>query len=288
MASHPTTRRAIKRLLTILVALTALAFVLAGASAARNRRHFLPAVFSVQGALPTPTPETTATATAAPTGTVTPTPTATSTATPTPTATVTETPTASVTPTASPTPAATPTATPTELPPGEELLVFDLNRPVTVDDRGFPWDKPPMPSANGDWTQPINFAQGTLYLRAEVRSQPVPQKDMKLQFCFWQYGSRLETCSPLATVPGTSGTVVTWSTAVAKMWKKDGVPLDWWAPRDRNGVSIKNKMGVPVSDYSDYNWGGEDPQAWYPLDMRFTVVVVEKGAGFSGWDHYIP
>jgi len=22
--------------------------------------------------------------------------------------------------------------------------------------------------------------------------------------------------------------------------------------------------------------------------MRFTVVVVEKGAGFSGWDTYIP
>jgi len=26
---------------------------------------------------------------------------------------------------------------------------------------------------------------------------------------------------------------------------------------------------------------------WYPLDFRFTVVVVAKGGGFSGWDTYL-
>ena len=144
-----------------------------------------------------------------------------------------------------------------------------------------------LPSANGDWTQPINFAQGTLHLRVEIFDQPVPQQ-MKLQFCFWQYNNTLENCTPLQRVSGESGTVVTWSVAVNKMGKKNGLPIDWANPRDRNGVSIKNLDGDPVSDFSGWAWSGEDPNAWYPLEMRFTVVVAEKGAGFSGWDNYIP
>jgi hypothetical protein len=145
-----------------------------------------------------------------------------------------------------------------------------------------------MESANGDWTQPINFAQGTLHLRVEIFDMPVP-KDMKLQFCFWQRlpGQDLENCTIVVPVSGKSGTVVTWSIKVGQMWKKDGNPINWASPRDRNGVSIKNSQGLPVSDYSGWEWSGEDPDDWYPLIMRFTVVVAEKGAGFSGWDNYI-
>lgn len=289
---------AAKRLAILTAALTLMAlayFHTAGAAVPQGVHSakpspsagFLPAVFGEHAGLPTtptpvptdtsepPTPEATATSTA--TSTATGTPTSTPTATPSPTATV--------KPTKTPTP--TPTVKPSQTPqPGDEMLVYDWNQPVTIQDHGFPWDKPPL--ANGDWTQPTNYAQGTLYLRAQIRSQPVPQKDMKLQFCIWQYGSDLETCTAPVTVPGTSGTVVTWSQAIDKMWKKDSLPLVWSEPRDRNGVSVKNAKGDPVSDYSGWNWAGEDPNDWYPLDMRFTVVVVEKGASFSGWDNYIP
>ena len=232
----------------------------------------------------TPTDTPTATATDTPTATPTDTPTATPTDRPTttPTTTATATPTATVKPTKTPKATATPTNTPA---PGEELLVFDWNKPVTVDDHGFPWDRPPL--ANGDWTQPVNFAQGTLYLRAEIFDQPQPQ-DMRLQFCFWQANNTLENCTHLVAVSGQSGTVVTWSEAIKDLYKKDGQPIDWASPRTRNGVSIKNNKGLPVSDFSGWAWNGEDPAEWSPLDMRFTVVVVEKGAGFSGWDNYIP
>ena len=43
-----------------------------------------------------------------------------------------------------------------------DLVVFDWNKPVTTTQKGFPWDNPPMASANGNWTSPINFAEGTL------------------------------------------------------------------------------------------------------------------------------
>ena len=311
---------------TLPLVLPAIALVVAllavvSAWAVGDFRVFGPAVFGSSGAQATPSatiagqpsPTATATATLSPTATATNTATATATptatnsptatASPTPTETATATATPTSTATASPTPTATtaatatatatlkptktpkPTATATNTPaPGEEMLVFDWNKPVTTDDHGFPWDKPPL--ANGDWTQPTNFAQGTLYLRVEIFHQPVPQ-DMKLQFCFWQANNTLENCTHLVAVSGASGTVVIWSEAIKDLYKKDGLPINWAGPRTRNGVSVKNSNGDPVSDFSGMAWSGENPDEWYPLDMRFTVVVVEKGAGFSGWEHYI-
>ncbi len=190
-------------------------------------------------------------------------------------------------------PTAVPTATNTPVSGGgggkTELLVFDWNGPVTQANRGFPYDQPPI--ANGDWTSPVNYAEGTLYFRVQVRSQPVAQ-DMRIQFCFWQakngYNFELETCGQTANVRGVPGTVVTWSAEISKMWKRLNNPLEWDRPRYRNGAAIKNTAGEPVSDYNGWNWNGENPAQWYPLDMRYTVVVVAKGATFSGWDNYVP
>ncbi len=163
-----------------------------------------------------------------------------------------------------------------------ELKVFEINRLVTKNDRGFPWDQPPAEAANGDWTSPINYAEGTLQMRAEIRGQPVAQA-MKLQFCMWQYNLTLETCSSIRDVPGTPGTVVTWSSNIPTMYKKDGNPMDWENPRQRYGLSIKNSAGLPVSDFLGWNWNGENPDQWYPLDIRYTVVAVPPGKTFGGW-----
>ena len=164
--------------------------------------------------------------------------------------------------------------------------MYDWNKPVTKAESGFAIDNPPL--ANGNWTTPINFAQGTLYFRAEIRSQPVAQDGMKLGFCFWQRIDKIdyENCNG-ESVPGRKGTVVTWSVPVANMWKKEGRMVIWDQPRSRNGFAVRNRKNLPVSDKQGWNWNGENPDAWYPLDLRFTVVVVEKGAGFSGWDNYV-
>lgn len=167
-----------------------------------------------------------------------------------------------------------------------ELLVYDWNKPATKMHHGFPKEKPPRPSANGDWTKPINFAEGTLYFRVQIRRQPIPQ-NMNLQFCAWQFNLTRENCIYTQPVVGTPGNVVTWSVPVQKMWKKGGVPIDWSQPRQHYGSPIKNSRGKPVSNFHDWNWNGENPDKWYPLDYRFTVVVVAKGATFSGWQNYI-
>lgn len=237
----------------------------------------------------TPTPTSTMT----PTQTATPTETATATPTATPTETPTETPTATSTNTPVPV-TATPTKTPkpsiTPVVPGE-LKIFDWNQPVTKADRGFPWNQPPWAEANGDWTTPYNFAEGDLYFRATISEMPTNQI-AKLQFCMWQRSDdgvslAWETCGPNRNFDYTGDPVsFIWSQSIPAMYQKNGIPLDWTRARQRYGVAIKTIDSVPVSDFSGWNWAGENPDDWYPMDLRFTVVVVEKGKTFSGWGNY--
>lgn len=166
-----------------------------------------------------------------------------------------------------------------------EILVFEINRDVVQSDRGFPKDHPPKASANGDWTNPVNFADGTMYYRMEVREIPRNQ-DMQVQFCVWQDSFSLENCGERGKLYGKAGAVITWSQPVQEMWKKDGKYIDWSRERQRYALVIRNQAGKPVSNNLGWDWYGENPDHWYPMDIRFTTVVVAKGATFSGWQNY--
>lgn len=170
---------------------------------------------------------------------------------------------------------------PSPPPDGNEMLIYDFDGLVTKAYGGFVVDNPPL--QNGDWTSPLNFAGGTMHFRAEVRGIPENQPNMKLGWCFWQ--RERENCKG-NDVPGAPNTLVTWQADVKNMWKKGGVPIDWTEPRTKNGFSVKNGND-PVSDKAGMNWNGENPDDWYPLDIRFTVVIVAAGSSFSGWDDYI-
>lgn len=167
-----------------------------------------------------------------------------------------------------------------------QITFYDWDKTMTTNHHGFANDN--TPDENYDWTGPVNYAQGTLYVRAAVFDQPVAQQKMKMQICFWQelngYNFGLENCMQMRNVPGTPGTVVCWSQPVNQMWKKNGDPIDWTRPRYRVGVAIKNQAGDPVSDYNGWNWNGENPDEWYDLDLRFTAIVVAKDFAFTGFD----
>jgi hypothetical protein len=174
-----------------------------------------------------------------------------------------------------------------------ELVMFDWNQPITTAQNGFPRDLPPQQGVNGDWTSPINYADGTLYLRAEIQSggQPVP-KPIMIGYCIWQddlvgYSFGLEECvslkGPLQGIPGES---LTWEHKVNELNQISQNPLDWTRARHAYGVAIKNTAGIPVSGYGVWDWDGGTENEWYPLDMRITVVAVPYSQTFSGWSNY--
>lgn len=177
----------------------------------------------------------------------------------------------------------------------QELLVVDWNpKVVTVNDHGFPKTKTFAPGTNGDWTQPIDYYNGTLHHRLEVRSAPTA-KTMNFQCCFHQNGSVLEECGPQTsyfTIPVSGPPVVlTWKVKVSALKQISDIPIDWSLPRSVLFTVIRKGPRQYVSDLKQLNdglaWAGEDPDEWYPMEIRFTTVVVAAGSTFSGWDAYI-
>ncbi len=175
------------------------------------------------------------------------------------------------------------TATDSPPPPsGGEMLIYDWNKPITIAEGGFAMDKTSQ-YLTQNWEQPINYADGRFYFRARIFSIPQNQPGMKLGFCFWQ-GER-ENCkgNEVAGVPGTD---VTWDFSPHEMWKKGGKEIDWSAPRKKMGFSVRDSQNDPVSNKTSTDWGGNNPDHWYPMGLRFQVVLVPAGESFSGWQNY--
>ena len=171
-----------------------------------------------------------------------------------------------------------------------EMLIFDWNKPVAKSDGGFAQYKPLSATKypNGNWLSPVNWVNGTIYFRAKVFSIPKNQSSMKLGFCFWQNKPKFgEECSKNISVPGVAGTERRWSQTLKSFNKINGAAINWALPRWKAGFVVRGPNG-PVSPKAGMNWGGQNPAHWYPMNMRFTVVIVAKGQTFSGWNNYIP
>jgi hypothetical protein len=176
-----------------------------------------------------------------------------------------------------------PQSDPPDPPDGDAMLIYDWNKPITQAEGGFAMDKTSQ-FLSQNWETPINYADGTLYFRARIHSIPVNQPGMKLGFCFWQSGGR-ENCKG-NDVPGVPGTDVTWSFSPHSMWKKNGTEIDWSAPRTKMGFSVRDGQNDPVSNKTSDDWGGNNPADWYPMNLRFQVVLVPQGGTFPGWDAF--
>ena len=173
----------------------------------------------------------------------------------------------------------------------DEILIFNRgtkSNPFTVTKAmsGFIMDKPPTGAANANWVtgQYAGFAGGTVYYRARIVSIPKNQPGMKLGFCFWEAGYSHEQCRG-QKINGIPGTEATWSHKLSDMWTK-GARIDWSKPRTKHGFIVRNARNKPVSMKAGFNWGGENPDHWYPMKIHYTAVLVKAGGTFDGWQNY--
>ncbi len=173
----------------------------------------------------------------------------------------------------------------------DEILVFNRgtkSSPFTITKAlsGFIMDQPPKGTANANWVtgQYAGFAGGTLYYRARIVNIPQNQPKMKLGFCFWEQKFEHEQCRG-QVLNGVPGTEATWSHKLTDMWKK-GAPVNWSKPRTKHGFIVRNARNNPVSDKKGWNWNGENPDHWYPMQIHYTVVLVKQGGTFDGWENY--
>jgi hypothetical protein len=173
----------------------------------------------------------------------------------------------------------------------EEHLMWDLNRPVTKADNGFPWSY--SPPNNTNWKSPVDYYNGMVQYRMEIKSCAGSGQDVCIQLCFHQDNLSKEACgSGKSFKTFTSGEpiIITWSQKLSSWWNKSGGAIDWTRARQRVMLAIKKGTGTggtPISNICcGWNWAGLDPDQIYPIDMRFTAVGVSNGGTFSGWSNW--
>lgn len=171
----------------------------------------------------------------------------------------------------------------------DEILIFNRgsnSQPFTVTKAmsGFIMDQPPTGAANANWVtgQYAGFADGTVYYRARIIGIPQNQPGMKLGFCFWENKFENEECRG-QVIDGIPGKEMTWSHKLNDMWVKS--PINWANPRTKHGFIVRNAKNDPVSGKKGWNWNGENPDLWYPMDIHYTAVLVKTG-GEPDWTKY--
>ncbi len=179
---------------------------------------------------------------------------------------------------------------------GAEVLVFDWNKPIPARQGRYieginKWKPDNQPvRANFDWTAPPNYAAGTYHVRVLIRKMAV-NDDFKIIFNHWQFaGIRNKQAETNMQGPELAfsyqGAPIKREFAfpVSKLrdnndWDPAHWPkFDWAVKRDLVGFFFPNFANSPPS--------AKISDDAYPIDMRFTVVVVAPGAPFSGWQNY--
>jgi hypothetical protein len=169
----------------------------------------------------------------------------------------------------------------------ERLLHDADNQQFTVADNGFhaliePGDPLPIPN----WSSPVDYYDGELRIRYQIKS-PAGQLPGQIQTCIWTMpGYSPESCSDQTAFSGV-GTFHGSKLAPSSWWKKDNVPVDFSHPEKfLIRTVLRGASGCNVTTYSVPGacWG--EWSSYQSMSFRVTIVMVAKGATFSGWQSY--
>ncbi len=178
-----------------------------------------------------------------------------------------------------------------------ERVVFEYDGLIDKYNKGFVWEMPPNEKANGNWTKPHNFADGTFHIYTHVRSMP-SKEPLYVWFNMYQKNEKPDARENeiwTERIKVEPGRIRKWSRPIsASTYKPDldgtavGKWIDFNEPRSRNCLRFCSDKGYNFirADYV-YNWPGGDVNDYFPMDIHFIVAVTEKKNEFSGWENYV-
>jgi tetratricopeptide (TPR) repeat protein len=166
---------------------------------------------------------------------------------------------------------------------GGPVVLLDITYTHKKPDEGgsgaFSFFKSP-PSLSGDIS---NFASGTVYQRVEVLSKP-SDRPVNYQICLVN-GDDISVgpaCSALGNLtfsgPGTyeaEQAVTSFSNYGSLNWER-GLTEVMLVLKDEDGNSLDNRYSYASPEELDLD-------QYYPMEVRYTAILVPEGSSFPGW-----
>jgi tetratricopeptide (TPR) repeat protein len=133
----------------------------------------------------------------------------------------------------------------------------------------------------GDWFAPVNYANGTIYQRLEVLSKPsyetiyyqlclVPNDDISIK----------PACSRASGLTLSDVGVYEFTQPLSSFYEYYNI--DWSKGISNLMVIIRDKNGNPI-DAVSVTAQGESLEGYFPMQVRYSVVLVPSGGEFRGW-----
>ncbi len=162
----------------------------------------------------------------------------------------------------------------------DQFVLLDALYTHTTQTKGFSYFPIP-PDVPENWKSPVNFYEGAIHIRLEVISKP-SDRPVNYQICVFQdrHSSDKHACDHTRTFTGPG--VHEWKSSPGSLWQSK--VIDWSRKLLDTMLVVKDKRGNPVDDR--YGFGGKwdgspDFSLYFPMTVRFTAVVVARGAAYN-------
>ena len=165
-----------------------------------------------------------------------------------------------------------------------QLVVLDVRYTHNTTSRAFSFF-PLRADMPANLVSPIDYAHGTVHERLEVIAKP-SARDIRYQMCFFQdaHQSAKHACVSQRGLAFTGPGVYTFEQEMPTIYQFGN--LAWTRALLDLMLVVKDAGGAPVDDrYGfDGDWAGSpDFSQYYPMEVRFTAVLVPPGETFAGF-----
>jgi hypothetical protein len=148
----------------------------------------------------------------------------------------------------------------------EQFVLFDGTYTHSVDTTNDSHYYPTLPAdMPDDWTQPVDYAHGSVHIVLDVITKPAGNAPTKLQICF--EGTPSYACTVQSPTYTTTGRVE-WNSPFADFWYESTV--DWSQGTMKMPLILKDDMN---------NKPAGNPQ-YMPTQLHVQVTLVSAGASF--------